>query len=53
MRAHDVGDALVVKRATIAVRYDVFAVEFADDRDHRLRFFFATFPVGEIVVKMW
>ena len=49
VRPHDVGNALVVQRATIAIGNDVFSVEFADDRNHRFGFFFPTFPIGEIV----
>ena len=52
VRLHDVGDALVVERAAVAVRHHVVAVEAADERNHGFGERFPFLPVGEVVFEV-
>ena len=52
MGLHDLDDALVVKRPSVAIGDHVLAVELADDGNHGFGQSLALLPIGEIVFEV-
>ena len=52
MGLHDLDDALVVQRPSVAIGDHVLAVELADDGNHGFGQGFALLPIGEIVFEV-